>query len=90
MGSSGSWEFRQVLQPVGAPSGAMWMLQSILLCLPLSLALSGHQKPEAPDYPGELHCGLQSLQFTINLSQGTAAPTLIAWGKFDDSLSLAL
>ncbi|XP_044092489.1 zona pellucida sperm-binding protein 4 [Neovison vison] len=57
----------------------MWMLQSILLCLPLSLALSGHQKPEAPDYPGELHCGLQSLQFTINLSQGTAAPTLIAW-----------
>ncbi|XP_059251783.1 zona pellucida sperm-binding protein 4 [Mustela nigripes] len=57
----------------------MWMLQSILLCLLLSLALSGHQKPEAPDYPGELHCGLQSLQFTINLSQGTAAPTLIAW-----------
>ncbi|XP_032739009.1 zona pellucida sperm-binding protein 4 [Lontra canadensis] len=57
----------------------MWMLQSILLCLPLSLALSGHQKPEAPDYPGELHCGLRSLQFTINLSQGTAAPTLIAW-----------
>ncbi|XP_047559145.1 zona pellucida sperm-binding protein 4 [Lutra lutra] len=57
----------------------MWMLQSILLCLPLSLALSGPQKPEAPDYPGELHCGLRSLQFTINLSQETAAPTLIAW-----------
>ncbi|EFB13394.1 hypothetical protein PANDA_012889, partial [Ailuropoda melanoleuca] len=57
----------------------MWLLQSILLCFPLSLALSGHQKTKEPDYPGELHCGLWSLQFTINLSQGTAAPTLIAW-----------
>nr|XP_035945142.1 zona pellucida sperm-binding protein 4 isoform X1 [Halichoerus grypus] len=57
----------------------MWLLQSILLCFPLALALSSHQNPEAPDYPGELHCGLQSLQFTINLSQGTATPALIAW-----------
>uniref|UniRef100_A0A8C0LII0 Zona pellucida sperm-binding protein 4 n=1 Tax=Canis lupus dingo TaxID=286419 RepID=A0A8C0LII0_CANLU len=57
----------------------MRQLQIILLCFSWSLALSGHPEPEAPDDLGELHCGLRGLRFTVNLSQGTATPTLIAW-----------
>lgn len=68
----------------------MWLLQSVLLCFSLSLALSGQRELEAPAYPGVLHCGLRSFQFTVNLRQETATPpTLIAWGKFDDSPGLA-
>ncbi|KAF0870431.1 ZP4 protein, partial [Crocuta crocuta] len=58
----------------------MWLLQSLLLCVPLSLAaVSGQQKPQVPDYRGELHCGLWSLQFTINLHPGKTTPGLLAW-----------
>nr|XP_008523337.1 PREDICTED: zona pellucida sperm-binding protein 4 [Equus przewalskii] len=58
----------------------MWLLQSVLLCFSLSLALSGQRELEAPAYPGVLHCGLRSFQFTVNLSQETATPpALIAW-----------
>ncbi|XP_070470660.1 zona pellucida sperm-binding protein 4 isoform X2 [Equus przewalskii] len=58
----------------------MWLLQSVLLCFSLSLALGGQRELEAPAYPGVLHCGLRSFQFTVNLSQETATPpALIAW-----------
>ncbi|XP_030191307.1 zona pellucida sperm-binding protein 4 [Lynx canadensis] len=57
----------------------MWLLQPLLLCVPLSLTVRGQQKPQVPDYPGELHCGFQSLQFAINPSPGKATPALIAW-----------
>ncbi|KAL2770651.1 zona pellucida sperm-binding protein 4 preproprotein, partial [Daubentonia madagascariensis] len=59
----------------------MWLLQCILLCFPLSLALSGWRTPKAPDYAGELHCGLQSFQFTVNLlsQEAESPPALIAW-----------
>ncbi|XP_032464727.1 zona pellucida sperm-binding protein 4 isoform X2 [Phocoena sinus] len=58
----------------------MWLLQSLWLWFPLSVALSGQHEPKAPGYPGGLRCGLRSFQFTINLSQETATPpALIAW-----------
>ncbi|XP_057592659.1 zona pellucida sperm-binding protein 4 isoform X2 [Hippopotamus amphibius kiboko] len=59
----------------------MRLLQSIWLCFPLSLALSGQHELEAPGYPDTLHCGLRSFQFTIKpLGQGTGAPpALVAW-----------
>uniref|UniRef100_A0A2I3HVI8 Zona pellucida sperm-binding protein 4 n=1 Tax=Nomascus leucogenys TaxID=61853 RepID=A0A2I3HVI8_NOMLE len=63
----------------------MWLLRCILLCVSLSLALSGQHKPEAPGYSSVLHCGPWSFQFAVNLSQeATSPPVLIAWGKFDD------
>uniref|UniRef100_A0A673TK24 Zona pellucida sperm-binding protein 4 n=1 Tax=Suricata suricatta TaxID=37032 RepID=A0A673TK24_SURSU len=57
----------------------MWLLRSLLLWVPWSLALSGQQKPPAPAYPGELRCGLRSLQLTVTLSPGKATPALLAW-----------
>ncbi|XP_008072532.1 zona pellucida sperm-binding protein 4 [Carlito syrichta] len=59
----------------------MWLLQFILLCLPLSLVLSDQHRPEAPANPGVLRCGSHSFQFAINLSSQEAAtpPVLIAW-----------
>ncbi|KAM9212064.1 zona pellucida sperm-binding protein 4 [Dugong dugon] len=59
----------------------MQLLQCILLSVQLSLTLSGQDKPVAPDYPGVLHCGHQSFQFTANLPSQEAAspPALIAW-----------
>uniref|UniRef100_A0A2I3GJD4 Zona pellucida sperm-binding protein 4 n=1 Tax=Nomascus leucogenys TaxID=61853 RepID=A0A2I3GJD4_NOMLE len=60
----------------------MWLLRCILLCVSLSLALSGQHKPEAPGYSSVLHCGPWSFQFAVNLSQeATSPPVLIAWGK---------
>ncbi|XP_005881409.1 PREDICTED: zona pellucida sperm-binding protein 4 [Myotis brandtii] len=59
----------------------MWLCP-LLLCLPLSLALSGQREPEAPEDVGELHCGPEGLQFTVHpLGQASGTPpTLIAWG----------
>ncbi|PNI55289.1 ZP4 isoform 2 [Pan troglodytes] len=58
----------------------MWLLRCVLLCVSLSLAVSGQQKPEAPDYSSVLHCGPWSFQFAVNLSQeATSPPVLIAW-----------
>uniref|UniRef100_G3STH1 Zona pellucida sperm-binding protein 4 n=1 Tax=Loxodonta africana TaxID=9785 RepID=G3STH1_LOXAF len=64
-----------------APSSTMQLLQCILLCVQLSLALSGQDKPVAPEYPGVLHCGPQGFQFTTNLPSQEAGspPVLIAW-----------
>ncbi|XP_006103305.1 zona pellucida sperm-binding protein 4 [Myotis lucifugus] len=58
----------------------MWLCP-LLLCLPLSLALSGQREPEAPEDAGELHCGPEGLQFTVHpLGQALGTPpTLIAW-----------
>ncbi|XP_006761375.1 PREDICTED: zona pellucida sperm-binding protein 4 [Myotis davidii] len=58
----------------------MWLCP-LLLCLPLSLALSGQPEPEAPEDAGELHCGPQGLQYTVHpLGQASGTPpTLIAW-----------
>ena len=87
MGSAGSWERKcrtgsAVSQAPG--DAAMWLLQSLWLWFPLSIALSGQHEPKAPGYPGGLRCGLRSFQFTINLSQETATPpALIAWGRFE-------
>ena len=64
----------------------MW-LQSLLLCLPLALAVSGPREPEAPEDAGELHCGPRGLRLTVhplNPDMGPS-PTLIAWGKSDDA-----
>ncbi|XP_036893195.1 zona pellucida sperm-binding protein 4 [Sturnira hondurensis] len=60
----------------------MW-LWSLLLCLPLALAVSGLHEPKAPEDAGELHCGPQGLRLTVHpLSpdKGTP-PTLMAWDK---------
>nr|XP_019602371.1 PREDICTED: zona pellucida sperm-binding protein 4 [Rhinolophus sinicus] len=59
----------------------MWLLWSILLCVPLSLAVSGPHEPEATAGPGELHCGPQSLRFTVYPphQETTTPPALIAW-----------
>ncbi|XP_010344182.2 zona pellucida sperm-binding protein 4 [Saimiri boliviensis] len=60
----------------------MWLPQCILLCVSLSLASSGQRKPEASNYSSVLHCGLESFQFTVNLSQeATSPPVLISWDK---------
>ncbi|XP_066109593.1 zona pellucida sperm-binding protein 4 [Saccopteryx bilineata] len=58
----------------------MW-LRSLLLCFPLSLAISGLHEPEVPEDAGELHCGPQGLRFTAHSSSlGTETPpTLTAW-----------
>ncbi|XP_070257561.1 zona pellucida sperm-binding protein 4 [Myotis yumanensis] len=58
----------------------MWLCP-LLLCLPLSLALSGQREPEAPEDAGELHCGPEGLQFTVHpLGQASGTPpALIAW-----------
>ncbi|KAI5937456.1 Zona pellucida sperm-binding protein 4 [Manis javanica] len=59
----------------------MWLLPAILLSLPWSLAWGGQHRPEVLGYPGILHCGLHSFQFTLSLlSQDTAtSPTLVVW-----------
>ncbi|KAM5302052.1 zona pellucida sperm-binding protein 4 [Glossophaga mutica] len=60
----------------------MW-LQSLLLCLPLALAVSGQHEPEAPEDAGELHCGPRGLRLTVyplDPDVGTP-PTLISWDK---------
>lgn len=69
----------------------MWLLPAILLSLPWSLAWGGQHRPEVLGYPGILHCGLHSFQFTLSLlSQDTAtSPTLVVWGKFVVSTGLA-
>ncbi|XP_011791140.1 PREDICTED: zona pellucida sperm-binding protein 4 [Colobus angolensis palliatus] len=60
----------------------MWLLQCVLLCVSLSLVLSGQHKPEAPGYSSVLHCGLWSFQFAVNLSQeATSPPVLVTWDK---------
>ncbi|XP_066216993.1 zona pellucida sperm-binding protein 4 [Saccopteryx leptura] len=58
----------------------MW-LRSLLLCFPLSLAISGLHEPEVPEDAGELHCGPQGLRFTAHSSSlGTGTPPkLTAW-----------
>uniref|UniRef100_A0A8C5V8U2 Zona pellucida sperm-binding protein 4 n=1 Tax=Microcebus murinus TaxID=30608 RepID=A0A8C5V8U2_MICMU len=61
----------------------MWLLRCVLLCLPLSLALSGGRTPEAPARAGVLHCGLRGFRFTVNLlsREAETPPVLIAWDK---------
>nr|AYN07267.1 zona pellucida 4 [Mus mattheyi] len=54
----------------------LWLLPSILLCFPFCPPLSGQHVTELP---GVLHCGLQSFQFTANLSLGAESPVLTAW-----------
>ncbi|XP_053523839.1 zona pellucida sperm-binding protein 4 [Artibeus jamaicensis] len=60
----------------------MW-LRSLLLCLPLALAVSGPREPKAPEDAGELLCGPQGLRFTVHpLDPDTGTPpTLTAWDK---------
>ncbi|KAK2507409.1 hypothetical protein MC885_007628 [Smutsia gigantea] len=59
----------------------MWLLPAILLGLPWSLAWGGQHRPEALGYPGVLHCGLHSFQFTLSLLSQDAAtpPILVVW-----------
>ncbi|XP_074229381.1 zona pellucida sperm-binding protein 4 isoform X1 [Camelus bactrianus] len=60
----------------------MRWLQSVWLCLPLSLALSGQPEPRGPGDPGAPHCGPEGFLFTGNLSLETAAPpALVAWDQ---------
>lgn len=42
------------------------------------------------EWPGVLHCGLQSFQFTVNLSLEAESPMLTAWGKSDSLRNLPL
>ncbi|KAK7820059.1 hypothetical protein U0070_022591 [Myodes glareolus] len=53
-----------------------WLLPGILLCFPFCPPLSGQHVTELP---GVLHCGLQSFQFTVNLSLEAENPGLTAW-----------
>ncbi|XP_057643924.1 zona pellucida sperm-binding protein 4 [Chionomys nivalis] len=53
-----------------------WLLPGILLCFPFCPPLSGQHVTELP---GVLHCGLQSFQFTVNLSQEAENSGLTAW-----------
>ncbi|EPY74552.1 zona pellucida sperm-binding protein 4 precursor [Camelus ferus] len=58
----------------------MRWLQSVWLCLPLSLALSGQPEPRGPGDPGAPHCGPEGFLFTGNLSlEAAAPPALVAW-----------
>lgn len=64
----------------------MWLLlQFVWLCFLLSLGLNSQYESEVPEYPDELHCGLRSFQFTINLlsQEMETPPVLVAWGKFE-------
>lgn len=64
----------------------MW-LWPLLLCLPLSLALSGLSEPEVLEDDDDLDCGPQGLRYTVHPpGQETETPqALIVWGKCDDS-----
>ncbi|XP_005405069.1 PREDICTED: zona pellucida sperm-binding protein 4 [Chinchilla lanigera] len=58
----------------------MSLMQHLLLCFSLSLALSGQHILGAPSEPGVLHCGQQSFQFTVNyLHQDGMMPVFLAW-----------
>ncbi|XP_034365467.1 zona pellucida sperm-binding protein 4 [Arvicanthis niloticus] len=54
----------------------LWLLPSILLCFLFYPPLSGQHVTELP---GVLHCGLQSFQFTVNLSLEAESPVVTAW-----------
>ncbi|CAH6809772.1 Zp4 [Phodopus roborovskii] len=59
-----------------ALSSTLWFLPGIFLCFPFCLPLSAQHLTKVP---GMLHCGLQSFQFTVNLSLESEIPVLTAW-----------
>ncbi|XP_042541836.1 zona pellucida sperm-binding protein 4 [Dipodomys spectabilis] len=60
----------------------MQLLWFFLLCLALSLPMSGQHVPESVDDSVRLHCGPRSFRLTINHSHTSESQMLTAWDKY--------